>query len=328
MQNKKKDLIRIEHLSKYYTVKNGLFSKKTLKAVDDVSFTIGEGETLGLVGESGCGKSTIGKTIINLEDQTSGKVFYNDIELTKNNIADYALDLQMIFQDPLSSLNPRMTVEDIIAEPMVIHNEKDKRTKQEIKNRVYEIMDLVGLRRDYAVRYPHEFSGGQCQRIGIARSLAIDPKFIVCDEPVSALDVSIKAQIINMFGEIQEKSGVSYLFITHDLLTARYISHRIAVMYLGKLVEIGPTDVIYDNPKHPYTKALLSAVSLPDVDSIGKDKKIMLEGEIPSPVDAPSGCPFRTRCPHATNKCAEAMPKLKEDSDERSVACWMINPQD
>ena len=317
--NKDKDLIRVEHLSKYYDVSSGLFSKKKLKAVDDVSFSIGYGETLGLVGESGCGKSTLGKTMIQLEVQTSGELYYEDTKITNKNIADYALDLQMIFQDPLSSLNPRMKVEDIIAEPMVVHHMY--KTKEEIKNRVYELMDLVGLRRDYAVRYPHEFSGGQCQRIGIARTLAINPKFIVCDEPVSALDVSIKAQIINMFGEIQEKSGVSYLFITHDLLTARYISDRIAVMYLGKLVEIGPTDLIYDNPKHPYTKALLSAVSLPNVDSIGKNKHIALEGEIPSPIDAPSGCPFRTRCPYATDKCAEAMPPLKEYEDGRLVAC-------
>lgn len=317
---KNNDLIRVEHLCKYYKVSNGLFSKKTLKAVDDVSFSIKEGETLGLVGESGCGKSTLGKAMIQLEEQTSGKLFYKGIEITNKNIADYALDLQMIFQDPLSSLNPRMTVEDIIAEPMVVHHMYE--TKEELKEKVYKLMDLVGLRRDYAVRYPHEFSGGQCQRIGIARTLAINPKFIVCDEPVSALDVSIKAQIINMFDEIQEKSGVSYLFITHDLLTARYISDRIAVMYLGKLVEIGPTDKIYDDPQHPYTKALLSAVSMPDVNAIGTDNKIMLEGEIPSPIDAPSGCPFRTRCPLATEKCAEAMPPLKEHKG-RLVACYM-----
>lgn len=321
MPDNNEPLIRVEHLKKYFTVSSSLFKKTDLKAVDDVSFSINAGETLGLVGESGCGKSTLGRAIIQLNPQTAGDVYYEGVKLSSSNIDAYAQNLQMIFQDPLSSLNPRMKVEDIIAEPMIVH--KLYKSKEEQKENVRKLMELVGLRKDYATRYPHEFSGGQCQRIGIARTLALKPRFIVCDEPVSALDVSIKAQVINEFENIQKEMGIAYLFITHDLLTARYISHRIAVMYLGRLVEIGSTDLLYDNPKHPYTKALLSAVAVPDINTTKSRKRIELSGEIPSPLNAPSGCPFRTRCPYAMEKCKMAMPELKEVDKGRSVACFL-----
>lgn len=318
----KEVLIEAEHIKMYFKQGGNIFNKQTVKAVDDVSLVIHKGETLGLVGESGCGKSTLGKCIIRLLEATDGKIKFKGEEITKKNENKFATDLQMIFQDPLSALNPRMTIFDIIAEPMIVQKTCNA---EERKKRVYELMDFVGLRREMAQRYPHEFSGGQCQRIGIARAMALNPSFIVCDEPVSALDVSIKAQIINMFADIQKKTDVSYLFITHDLLTARYISHRTAVMYLGKIVEIASTDELYDNPAHPYTKALLSAISPPDLDALKEKKRIALEGEIPSPLNTPSGCPFRTRCRYATEKCAGEMPPLKEISDGHYAACYLID---
>ena len=318
----KEVLIEAEHIKMYFKQSENIFNKQVLKAVDDVSLVIHKGETLGLVGESGCGKSTLGKCIIRLLKATSGTLKFKGEEVTKENEDKFTTEWQMIFQDPLSALNPRMTIFDIIAEPMIVQKICDA---TERKRRVYELMDFVGLRREMALRYPHEFSGGQCQRIGIARAMSLNPAFIVCDEPVSALDVSIKAQIINMFSDIQKNTDVSYLFITHDLLTARYISHRTAVMYLGKIVEIAPTDELYDHPAHPYTKALLSAISPPNLDDLKKKKRIALEGEIPSPLNAPSGCPFRTRCKYASTECGEKTPPLKEIANGHYAACYFID---
>lgn len=317
---KDKVLLKTEHLSKVFPYSAGFFRKKDLVAVNDVSLEIHQGETVGLVGESGCGKSTLGRTICGLIPSTDGKMYFEDEELNKKTFSKHITDIQMIFQDPLSSLNPRMNIFEIIAEPLRVCKVCDK---DKIKDKVFSLMDEVGIRRDLAYRYPHEFSGGQCQRVGIARALALDPKLIVCDEPVSALDVSIKAQIINMFADIQESHEVSYLFITHDLLTVRCVAHRIAVMYLGHIVELASTDEIYDNPVHPYTKVLLSAIAVPDVDN--KRKKISIKGEIPDPANAPSGCPFRTRCKYATEKCSESMPKLKDIGNNHFVACFLCD---
>lgn len=311
-----KVILKAEHVKKYYSVPAGLFQKKEKKIVDDISFEVHEGETVGLVGESGCGKSTLGKTLIHIIPATDGKIYYNGEELTDEVYDRCYTDMQMIFQDPLSALNPRMTVFDIIAEPLRICHvcEEDA-----VEARVYELMDEVGIHRHLAFRYPHEFSGGQCQRIGIARALALSPKLLVCDEPVSALDVSIKAQIINMFGDIQEKNNIAYLFITHDLLTVRYIAHRIAVMYLGHIVEIAKTEDLYENPIHPYTQVLLSAIAVPDVDK--KTARIPLEGEVPSALNVPSGCPFRTRCRYCTEECSQIIPELKDFGNGHQVAC-------
>lgn len=311
-----KVLLKAEHIKKYYQVPNGLFRKKPKKIVDDVSLEIREGETVGLVGESGCGKSTLGKVLIGTVPPTNGSVIFDGKTVTKENAKDFVTDIQMIFQDPLSSLNPRMTVFDIIAEPLRVCKVCDK---SEIESRVYNLFDTVGIHRHLAFRYPHEFSGGQCQRIGIARALALNPRLIVCDEPVSALDVSIKAQIINMFGDIQKEQNIALLFITHDLLTVRYIAHRIAVMYLGHIVEIADTEELYNHPLHPYTKALLSAIAVPDVDA--KTARIPLEGEVPSAVNAPVGCPFCTRCSYATEECLKTAPELKEYKNGHKVAC-------
>ena len=311
-----KVILKAEHVKKYYSVPAGLFQKKEKKIVDDISFEVHEGETVGLVGESGCGKSTLGKTLIHIIPATDGKIYYNGEELTDEVYDRCYTDMQMIFQDPLSALNPRMTVFDIIAEPLRICHvcEEDA-----VEARVYELMDEVGIHRHLAFRYPHEFSGGQCQRIGIARALALSPKILVCDEPVSALDVSIKAQIINMFGDIQKKNNIAYLFITHDLLTVRYIAHRIAVMYLGHIVEIAKTEDLYENPIHPYTQVLLSAIAVPDVDK--KTARIPLEGEVPSALNVPSGCPFRTRCRYCTEECSQIIPELKDFGNGHQVAC-------
>ena len=289
-----------------------------------MSFSINRGETLGLVGESGCGKTTVGRTILNLYKPTSGEILYNGKPIkTKHDIAEFRKKATMVFQDPYSSLNPRMTVADIIGEPLDIH--KMYKSKEEREARILELMDHVGLNSEHASRYAHEFSGGQRQRIGIARSLAVNPDFIVCDEPVSALDVSIQAQVINMFDDLQDKLGLTYLFIAHDLLVVRHISDRIAVMYLGKMVELADAAEIYDHPLHPYSISLLSAVPVPDPKVARANQRVMLEGDIPSPLNAPSGCPFRTRCPYATEQCAVEMPEFKEVSKGHFVACHNLD---
>ncbi len=315
-----KNLLEVKGLKQYFKIPNGFLRSLTLKAVDDVSFAIKEGETLGLVGESGCGKTTVGRTILHLYQPTAGEVIFNGNPIkTGKDVTEFRRQAQMVFQDPYSSLDPRMTVSDIIGEPLDVHKLYD--SKKEREEKIKYLMDLVGLSSEHASRYAHEFSGGQRQRIGIARALAVDPKFIICDEPVSALDVSIQAQVINMFEDLQKKLGLTYLFIAHDLLVVKHISTRIAVMYLGKLVEIGPANDLYHNPKHPYTISLLSAVPVPDPKIARANRRILLEGDVPSPLHMPSGCPFRTRCPRATAACAESMPPLREVEPGRFVAC-------
>ena len=316
-------LLDVRHLKQYFDINMGFFRSKPLKAVDDVSFSIKKGETLGLVGESGCGKTTVGRTILHLYKPTAGEIWYDGKPLkTKEEIHDFRKKATMVFQDPYSSLNPRMTVSDIVGEPLDVH--KLYASKKEREDRILELMGYVGLNSEHASRYAHEFSGGQRQRIGIARALAVNPEFIVCDEPVSALDVSIQAQVINMFHDLQEKLGLTYLFIAHDLLVVRHISDRIAVMYLGKMVELADADTIYNRPLHPYSKSLLSSVPLPDPKAARANKRIVLHGDIPSPLNAPSGCPFRTRCPHATAQCAESMPEFKEAEPGHFVACHRL----
>lgn len=314
-------LIEVKDLKQYFPVKTGFFKTVNLKAVDGVSFSINEGETLGLVGESGCGKTTVGRSILHLYEPTAGEVLFNGEAVTKSNINSMRQKMQMVFQDPYSSLDPRMTVEDIIGEPLDVHklyeNHKERREK------ILHLMDIVGLNAEHATRYAHEFSGGQRQRIGIARALAVNPKFIVCDEPVSALDVSIQAQVINMFEELQDKLGVAYLFIAHDLLVVHHISNRIAVMYLGKIVETGKADDVNYTPIHPYTQSLMSAVPIPDPDYTRKRHRIVLQGDVPSPLRMPSGCPFRTRCQYACDKCAQEMPQLTDRGNGHQVACWV-----
>ena len=319
-----KNLIEVKGLKKYFDISVGAFKTKPLKAVDDVSFNIRKGETLGLVGESGCGKTTVGRTLLHLYKPTAGQIIFDGKELkTKADLNEYRKKATMVFQDPYSSLNPRMTVSDIIGEPLDIH--KLYKSKKEREEKILELMSHVGLNSEHASRYAHEFSGGQRQRIGIARSLAVNPEFIVCDEPVSALDVSIQAQVINMFGELQEKMGLTYLFIAHDLLVVRHISDRIAVMYLGRMVELADAGEIYDHPLHPYSKSLLSAVPVPDPKIARANQRILLSGDIPSPLNAPSGCPFRTRCPYAKDICAESMPEFREVSTGHFVACHRID---
>ncbi|MCR4939077.1 MAG: ATP-binding cassette domain-containing protein [Treponemataceae bacterium] len=312
-------LVEVKNLKQYFPVRAG-FKTLTLKAVDDISFTINKGETLGLVGESGCGKTTAGRSILRLYEPTDGKVLFEGTEVTKKNIGEMRKKMQMVFQDPYSSLNPRMTVEDIIGEPLDVH--KMYSSKKERREKILELMGLVGLNADHATRYAHEFSGGQRQRIGIARALAVNPKFIVCDEPVSALDVSIQAQVINMFEELQSKLGVAYLFIAHDLLVVQHISQRIAVMYLGKVVEIADADELCNNPQHPYSQSLLSAVPIPDPKIQRARQRIVLEGDVPSPLHMPTGCPFRTRCQYATEHCSKECPPLTDRGNGRQMACW------
>lgn len=315
-----KYLLEVKDLKQHFNIPNGLFGSKKLKAVDGVSFAIKKGETLGLVGESGCGKTTVGRSILHLYQPTSGEVIYDGkVIKTKRDVNEMRKKVQMVFQDPYSSLDPRMTVADIIGEPLDIH--KLCKSKAEREARIQELLRIVGLNPEHATRYAHEFSGGQRQRIGIARALAVNPDCIICDEPVSALDVSIQAQIINMFEELQETLGLTYLFIAHDLLVVKHISDRIAVMYLGHIVEMGPANEIYNHPTHPYSISLLSAVPIPDPDYAKNHKRIVLEGDVPSPLNMPSGCPFRTRCPRATAKCAEEMPELREIAPEHFVAC-------
>lgn len=312
-------LIEVEDLKQYFPIKTGFFKTTPLKAVDGVSFAVKPGETLGLVGESGCGKTTVGRSLLRLYEPTAGTVKFNGEVITAKNMKDHRKEMQMVFQDPYSSLNPRMTVEDIIGEPLDVH--KMYSNKSERREKILHLMELVGLNAEHATRYAHEFSGGQRQRIGIARALAVNPQFIVCDEAVSALDDSIQAQVINMFEDLQEKLGVAYLFIAHDLLVVRHISNRIAVMYLGKIVEIGDADEVYDHPVHPYTESLLSAVPIPDPVIAKQSKRIVLSGDVPSPMNMPTGCAFRTRCRFATDKCAEAAPVLADKGGGHLAAC-------
>ena len=313
-------LLEVRDLKQYFPIHTGWFQNTPLKAVDGVSFTIDAGETLGLVGESGCGKTTVGRSLLHLYKPTGGEVIYKGVRITPKNISQYRREMQIVFQDPYSSLNPRMTVSDIVGEPLDIHHLYS--SKKEREEKIAHLLNLVGLNSDHARRYAHEFSGGQRQRIGIARALAVEPEFIVCDEPVSALDVSIQAQVINMFEELQEKLGVAYLFIAHDLLVVRHISKRIAVMYLGKIVEVADADELNENPQHPYTQSLLSAVPIPDPDITRARQRIVLEGDVPSPLNMPTGCSFRTRCRYATEQCAKECPALTDRGDGHFVACW------
>ncbi|PWM19873.1 MAG: peptide ABC transporter ATP-binding protein [Clostridia bacterium] len=323
-ENLNQPLVEVKNLKEYFNINVGMFKSKPLKAVDDVSFAIKKGETLGLVGESGCGKTTVGRTLLHLYKPTGGEIVYNGKAIkTKEDVNEFRKKATMVFQDPYSSLNPRMTVSDIIGEPLDVHRMYSGRAARQ--ERILELMDQVGLNSEHASRYAHEFSGGQRQRIGIARALALKPDFIVCDEPVSALDVSIQAQVINMFDELQEKMGLTYLFIAHDILVVRHISDRIAVMYLGKMVELAGAAEIYERPLHPYTRSLMSAVPQPDPKIARANKRIVLSGDIPSPLNAPSGCPFRTRCPHAAEVCAQSMPEFKEAAPGHFVACHRVN---
>ena len=318
-------ILKVEGLKTYFPVGGGLFGKKqVVKAVNDVSFEVMEHETFGLVGESGCGKSTLGRTLVKIYEPTEGKIEFMGKDITKLNgseMQDFRRNVQMSFQDPYASLNPRMTVGEIIREPMEIHNIG---TPKERDEKVASLLETVGLKPDHVRRYPHEFSGGQRQRISIARTLALDPKFIVCDEPISALDVSIQAQIINLLERIQRERGISYLFIAHDLGAVKHISNRIGAMYLGSLVEIGSSDDLYHHPLHPYTQALLASIPIPDPKRMRERKKEEINGEIPSPLDIPSGCPFRTRCPYATERCAEEKPQLRQVGNSK-VACHLYD---
>ena len=314
------NLVEVNDLKMYFPIKTGMFSTTPLKAVDGVSFSIKPGETLGLVGESGCGKTTVGRALIRLYKPTDGDVFFDGKRVDEKSIGTLRKDMQMVFQDPYSSLNPRMTVEDIIGEPLDVHKLYTSRSDR--REKILHLMELVGLNAEHATRYAHEFSGGQRQRIGIARALATNPRFIVCDEAVSALDVSIQAQVINMFEDLQKTLGVAYLFIAHDLLVVHHISKRIAVMYLGKMVETADADELNAHPIHPYTTSLLSAVPYPDPKVAKSSKRIILEGDVPSPLHMPSGCPFRTRCKYATEQCSAEMPKLTDRGNGHLVACW------
>ncbi|MFC4306019.1 ABC transporter ATP-binding protein [Cohnella boryungensis] len=310
--------IQIEGLRKYFDVGG----KSPLKAVNDISFSIRKGETLGLVGESGCGKSTAGRTIIRLYEPTAGSISIEGKDVTKlskSKFKAYRSKMQMVFQDPYASLNPRMTILDIIGEALDIHGLAG--TAKERKRKVEELLEMVGLSGAHASRYPHEFSGGQRQRIGITRALAVNPEFMICDEPISALDVSIQAQIVNLLIELQKKMGLTYLFVAHDLSMVKYVSDRVAVMYLGKIVELAKSEDLYANPQHPYTKALLSAIPVPDPDVEESKERIVLSGDLPSPMNPPSGCPFRTRCPAATEKCASEVPLFRETSPGHFAAC-------
>ena len=319
-------LLRVRNLKKYFPIRGGLFSREVARvhAVDDVSFDIMAGETLGLVGESGCGKSTTGRSILRLIEPTAGEVWFQDKNVTtldKRSLRALRKEMQIIFQDPYASLNPRMTVGSIIGEALVIHKLAPSRRQRE--ERVVQLLETVGLSADHLRRYPHEFSGGQRQRIGIARALAVSPKLIVADEPVSALDVSVQAQVINLLEDLQNKFGLTYLFVAHDLSVVEHISTRVAVMYLGKIVEIAPAKELYTNPRHPYTEALLSAVPIPD--PAMKRKRILLEGDVPSPINPPSGCRFHTRCPVAMPKCSEVAPTLRRRDGDGEVACHLYD---
>lgn len=311
------NLMEVKHLKKYFETPKGM-----LHAVDDVTFSIGKGKTMGVVGESGCGKSTLGRTLIHLYESTDGQIFFNGEDIThvhKHKLHQLREQMQIIFQDPFASLNPRMTVEETIREPLELSG---KFKKGELSDETDRIMEMVGIDERLRYAYPHELDGGRRQRVGIGRALALDPAFVVCDEPVSALDVSIQAQVVNMFEELQDKLGVAYLFIAHDLLVVHHISDRIAVMYLGKMMEIADADELNGNPMHPYTLSLLSAVPIPDPETARHSKRIVLEGDVPSPLKMPTGCPFRTRCKYATEQCAKEMPPLSDRGSGHFVACW------
>lgn len=319
-----KKLVEVQHLKQYFPVAGGeLFEKRVVKAVDDVSFYINRGETLGLVGESGCGKTTTGRTLLRLYEPTEGKIFYEGKDITHVNMLPYRRKMQIVFQDPYASLDPRMTVGDIVGEAIDIHhlaaNAKERR------DRIVELLSLVGLNTEHANRYPHEFSGGQRQRVGIARALAVNPEFIVCDEPISALDVSIQAQVVNMFEDLQERIGLAYLFIAHNLSVVKHISNRIGVMYLGKLVELADSYDLTFHSVHPYTRSLISAIPVADPEIARNSKRIVLEGDVPSPVNPPSGCHFRTRCPYADECCAVEEPEWKEVAPGHFAACHHLD---
>jgi len=310
-------ILSARNIKKYFNVSGG-----TLKAVDDISFDIYKGETLGLVGESGCGKTTAGRTIIRLYEPTGGELFFEGQDIYKiprHSMKPVRRNIQMIFQDPYASLNPRMTVEEIIAEPLEIHG--IYKSEKQRRERVYELLQLLGLNEEHALRFPHEFSGGQRQRIGVARSLALNPKFIVCDEPISALDVSIQAQVVNLLKNLQTQMGLTYLFIAHDLSMVRYISDRVGVMYLGMMMELSKSEELYDHPIHPYTQALLSAIPIPDPEIQRSRKRIILEGDVPSPIDPGPGCRFADRCFYAIDECRKVTPEFKEVRPEHFVAC-------
>ena len=316
-------LIEVRSLKMYFPVGASLFAKrKLLKAVDDVSFDLYAGETFGLVGESGCGKTTVGRTLVRLYKPTAGQILYQGTDiapLDEGAVMPYRRKMQMIFQDPYASLNPRMTVSSIIGEPMKLQGVP----QEKINERIAELVEQVGLKKDHLNRYPHEFSGGQRQRIGIARALATRPEFIVCDEPISALDVSIQAQVINMLEELQDKLGMTYLFVSHDLSMVRHISHRVGVMYLGHMVELAPVKELYANMKHPYTEALMSAVPIADPIKAEQSQRIVLQGDVPQPIDPPPGCPFASRCRYAMPVCRDALPKMREIAPGHLVACHL-----
>ena len=320
-----KPLIEVRNLKMYFPVGSTLLSshRKILKAVDDVSFDLYPGETFDLVGESGCGKTTVGRTLVRLYKPTAGQIIFDGTDIARmdeHTVLPYRKKMQMIFQDPYASLNPRMTVSSIIGEPMRLQGVK----QEEISARVSELIEQVGLKKDHLNRYPHEFSGGQRQRIGIARALAMHPEFIVCDETISALDVSIQAQVINMLEELQEQMGITYLFVSHDLSMVRHISHRVGVMYLGQMVELATVEELYSNMQHPYTQALMSAVPLADPDLAAQSRRIVLQGDVPQPIDPPSGCPFRTRCRYAEKRCAETRPELRDIGNGHLLACHVM----